>query len=168
MDSTRADCPVAATSSSFQHYATSVRNPGSRTRLLGRLTPSRLGKSTNLAGQVFGFDPACADFGTGGELGSALGLGASFFDGEGELELGAKGFGEIAGGGTLRGEDVLSAGERWLGEGYREIAPGVYRSADGTRQFRMTPADLGDSQPHVHFEYIRPDGRTENAHGHLK
>lgn len=54
------------------------------------------------------------------------------------------------------------------GAGYKEIAPGEYRSADGLRQFRIITSDLLDSRqgPHVHFESIAPDGRTiiENSH----
>lgn len=72
------------------------------------------------------------------------------------------------GGGVLTSEEALAAGEKWLGTGYKEIAPGVYRSADGLRQFRMTTSDLLDLRqgPHVHFESISPDGRTiiENSH----
>jgi hypothetical protein len=80
-----------------------------------------------------------------------------------------KGFGNVAAG-VLRDERVLGSAERWLGEGYREISPGVHRSADNARQFRMTPSDLGARNPHVHFESIGPDGReiSENAHVYLK
>ena len=97
----------------------------------------------------------------GGYAGLATGV---LIPGEGEV-LGA---GDIAAG-AMREGDVLGAVERWLGEGYREIAPGVYRSADDARQFRATPSDLGAAQPHVHFESIGPGGRgnTENAHVYL-
>ena len=48
------------------------------------------------------------------------------------------------------------------------IGPDVFRSADGTRQFRMRTSDLTNRRrgPHVHFEAISPDGRgiIENAH----
>lgn len=78
-----------------------------------------------------------------------------------------KGFGNI-GGGITTVESALGNAQKWLGPGYKEIAPGVYRSADNTRQFRMTVSDLTDSRqgPHVHFEAISPDGRTiiENSH----
>ena len=71
-------------------------------------------------------------------------------------------------GGELTEDQALHAAQEWLGSGYREIAPGVYRSADGTRQFRMTASDLTDPRqgPHVHFEVIGPDGREiiENDH----
>ncbi|TAH50147.1 MAG: hypothetical protein EYC68_14955 [Chloroflexota bacterium] len=79
----------------------------------------------------------------------------------------AQGSGNVSGG-TLTSDQVLNAAERSLGKGYREIAPGVYRSADGSRQFRMTDGDLLDPKQgaHVHFESIASDGRSiiENAH----
>jgi RHS repeat-associated protein len=81
--------------------------------------------------------------------------------------MSGKGLGNI-GGGYISSDKVLDAAEKWLGKGYKEIAPGVYRSADGTRQFRMTDGDLLDPRQgaHVHFESIAPDGRQiiENAH----
>ncbi len=84
-------------------------------------------------------------------------------------KLATKGLGNIAAG-VVRDKRVLGAAERWLGDGYREIAPGVFRSADNTRQFRMTPSDLGAKHPHVHFESVGPNGRdiTENAHTYLR
>ncbi|MFN3664869.1 MAG: RHS repeat-associated core domain-containing protein [Sediminibacterium sp.] len=52
--------------------------------------------------------------------------------------------------------DALKLAERILGKGYQEIAPGVFRSADGLKQFRMTASDLAGKQfdgiPHVHIE----------------
>lgn len=78
-----------------------------------------------------------------------------------------KGLGNIGGGATTA-EQALGQAQKWLGQSYEEIAPGVYRSADNTRQFRMTVSDLTDLNqgPHVHFEAIGPDGRTiiENSH----
>jgi len=61
-------------------------------------------------------------------------------------------------------EQSLEMGTRVLGKGYQEIAPGVFRSADGLKQFRMTNADLipthkldGIFTPHVHFEFYLPN-----------
>jgi len=75
-------------------------------------------------------------------------------------------------GGELTEAAALANAEEWLGPGYTEIAPGVYRSADNLRQFRMTNKDLLDPAqgPHVHFEAIGPDGRVriENSHVKLK
>ncbi len=72
------------------------------------------------------------------------------------------GFGNIRGG-EMTVAEALSTAEKWQGQGYKEIAPGVFRSADGARQFRMTDADIlfqGSGGPHVHFESIDPGGRT--------
>jgi hypothetical protein len=50
-------------------------------------------------------------------------------------------------------DEVLQKTVDYLGEGYKEVAPGVYRSADGTRQVRMTTDDLTDKRgPHLNFE----------------
>jgi RHS repeat-associated protein len=77
----------------------------------------------------------------------------------------------VQGGVTDPGE-VLGGAEKWLGKGYKEISPGVFRSADGRRQFRMTDSDLTDPKqgPHVHFEAVDADGRTilENSHVLIK
>ncbi|MFO0729836.1 MAG: RHS repeat-associated core domain-containing protein [Nitrospiraceae bacterium] len=86
---------------------------------------------------------------------------------EREVAIVSKGLGNVAGGATTV-ESALVHGEKWLGPGYREIAPGVFRSADDTRQFRMTTRDLTDpiQGPHVHFESIGANGRTilESSH----
>ncbi|HLO82157.1 MAG TPA: RHS repeat-associated core domain-containing protein [Chitinophagaceae bacterium] len=67
--------------------------------------------------------------------------------------------------------DALKLAERVLGKGYKEIAPGVYRSADGLKQFRMTGSDLAGKQfdgiPHVHIEVFDPGNLnvpTKNYH----
>jgi hypothetical protein len=77
----------------------------------------------------------------------------------------ARGMGNVSGGETTA-ETALENAERWLGPNYREIAPGVFRSADGLRQFRMTTSDLTHGTPHVHFESIGCNGKTitENSH----
>ncbi len=55
----------------------------------------------------------------------------------------------------------LEIAEAWLGSEYREIGmagSGVFRSADGLRQFRMTAGDIlglhGSIGPHFNFEWI--------------
>lgn len=59
-----------------------------------------------------------------------------------------------------KARNALKLAERILGKGYKEIAPGVYRSADGLKQFRMTASDLAGKQmdgvPHVHIEVFDP------------
>jgi hypothetical protein len=79
-----------------------------------------------------------------------------------------KGYGNVGGGATTA-ENALMQAERWLGPGYKEIAPGVFRSAKGTRQFRITTSDLADPRqgPHVHFETIGADGRTITESSHV-
>jgi hypothetical protein len=79
------------------------------------------------------------------------------------------GMGNIGSHGPVSPSVALGSAERWLGQGYREIAPGVFRSADGLRQFRMTTRDLlpthGNIGPHVHFEALDALGRViENLH----
>ncbi len=64
---------------------------------------------------------------------------------------------------------ALRSAEKWLGNGYKEIAPGVFRSSDGLRQFRMTTADLLPTHcrigSHVHFEALDDAGKViENLH----
>lgn len=71
--------------------------------------------------------------------------------------------------GPISPEVALRSAERWLGAGFREIAPGLFRSGDGFRQFRMTTRDLlpthGDIGPHVHFEALDAKGVViENLH----
>ncbi|MGK2887901.1 MAG: RHS repeat-associated core domain-containing protein, partial [Rhodococcus sp. (in: high G+C Gram-positive bacteria)] len=75
-------------------------------------------------------------------------------------------------GGQMNATQALKAADAWLGPGYTEIAPGVYRSGDGLRQFRMTDRDLGGhggTPSHVHFESVAPNGRTftENTYVHI-
>ena len=100
------------------------------------------------------------------EIGSGVGLAA------GVLLPGPRirGFGNI-GGGSTSASRALTQAENYLGPGYREIAPGVFRSADDTRQFRMTIDDLTDPRQgtHVHFEAIGSDGRViiENSHVYI-
>ena len=83
-----------------------------------------------------------------------------------------KGLGNIGSHGPMSADDALGNGQNWLGKGYKEVGPsgsGVFRSADGSRQFRMAPSDLagshGDLGPHIHFEALNPQGKViENLH----
>lgn len=101
-----------------------------------------------------------------GEFKAAAGFLALTFGGE--ALKGAKLLKNVHGGFATVNEALASA-EKWLGQGYREIDNGVFRSADGARQFRMTAADLGHKNPHVHFEAIGPDGKkiVQNSHVYL-
>lgn len=68
---------------------------------------------------------------------------------------------------------ALDAAGRWLGPNYRELGrpgSGVFRSADGLRQFRMAPNDLAphDDDPHVHFEFFEhPNDQQPSENLHL-
>jgi RHS repeat-associated protein len=57
----------------------------------GALDFLTFGGSTKLAGEVFGFNANCANFGTAGEVGAVLGVGLGLFDGATEAELAARG-----------------------------------------------------------------------------
>jgi RHS repeat-associated protein len=69
--------------------------------------------------------------------------------------------------------------EKFLGNDFVKVGDGKWRSLDGTRQFRVTPADytakhgIGNPTvpgvPHVHFEFLTPTGQgnfrvTKNVH----
>jgi hypothetical protein len=80
-----------------------------------------------------------------------------------------EGLGQLSHGGGISADMALESGAKWVGKGYKEVAPGVFRSSDGLRQFRMMTEDLvgahGDIGPHVHFESLNPLGRViENNH----
>jgi hypothetical protein len=102
-----------------------------------------------------------------GKVASGLFLIGTSLPGGGKAGKVLGGFGGIAGG-VAKVDDALAGAVKWLGDGYKEVAPGVFRSADDARQFRMTVSDLTDKKKgtHVHFESIGPDGRdiVENSH----
>jgi len=64
--------------------------------------------------------------------------------------------------------DALNAAENFLGRGYKEVAPGVFKSADGKSMVRMTDSDLAKAgnhagAPHMNFEtgtsVTKPNGK---------
>ena len=74
---------------------------------------------------------------------------------------------------TLTVDEVLEAGEQFVGPGYKGIGkPGSsgFRSADGTRQSRIDNGFLSGShppnKPHVYLETYKPgvNRRTLNNH----
>ena len=110
-------------------------------------------------------DPSAANAGWLGA--DALGLAVPFVPGTGVVRAAAR----KVDGGSASASTVFRAAEKWLGTGYREIVPGVFRSSDGSRQFRMTTSDVvARSGPHAHLESIAPDGRriVENSHVRLR
>jgi hypothetical protein len=75
---------------------------------------------------------------------------------------------------TLTADEALTAGERWVGPGYSEIGKpgsGVFRSADGTRQFRIDNGSITGAHnpgvPHVHLETISPGSKVPLANNHI-
>ncbi len=65
----------------------------------------------------------------------------------------------------LTEDEAIDLAKKWLGEGSKELRErtGVYRSLDGTKQFRMDNNSLdGKHAPyetHIHLETIGPDGK---------
>jgi hypothetical protein len=75
---------------------------------------------------------------------------------------------------TLTADEALTAGERWVGPGYSELGKpgsGVFRSADGTRQFRIDNGSITGAHspgvPHVHLETISPGSKVPVANNHI-
>ena len=86
----------------------------------------------------------------------------------------AAGSGNITSAYTLTGDQALEAGQRWLGDDYTELGSpgsGVYRSADGARQFRMDPGSLEGNHapgvPHVHLEGFNPGATKPYVNNHI-
>ena len=70
---------------------------------------------------------------------------------------------------TLTSDELLDAGNEFLGPGYSEIDSGVYRSVDGSRQFRIDDNSLMGNHnpwaPHGHFEIVNSlDDVVSNNH----
>ncbi len=84
------------------------------------------------------------------------------------------GKGNITSSVTVSADELLEAGERFLGSEYREIGKsgsGVFRSADGSRQFRIDDNSLlGQHKPYVphgHLETYAPKARTPTTNNHI-
>jgi hypothetical protein len=74
----------------------------------------------------------------------------------------------------LNQDEAMEVGIRWLGKGYKEIGKpgsGVYRSADGLRQFRIDKNSLTGNhapyEPHVHLEKVLDNGKTIISRNHI-
>ncbi len=75
---------------------------------------------------------------------------------------------------TLNSDEALDAGLKHLGTGYKEIGKpgsGVFRSADGTKQFRIDNNSLSGNHapnvPHVHLETYKPGARKPKTNNHI-
>nr|WP_184286692.1 RHS repeat-associated core domain-containing protein [Nocardiopsis algeriensis] len=81
----------------------------------------------------------------------------------------ARGKGSIVGNVPVTADQALDAGIEFLGSGYREMGEGrgVFRSADGLRQFRIDPDSLDGGHwpdfPHVHFQMFDSPGDKKNS-----
>lgn len=71
-------------------------------------------------------------------------------------------------GDSLKTNDALDAAQDFLGDGYKEVSSGVFKSADGTSMVRMTDSDLAKTgnhagSPHMNFEKgttaTKPNGK---------
>ena len=74
----------------------------------------------------------------------------------------------------LSADELLQAVEKFIGPGYKEIGKlgsGVFRSADGTRQFRIDSNSLSGSHapgvPHGHLETYAPSAAKPTANNHI-
>ena len=76
---------------------------------------------------------------------------------------------------TLSSDEVLDAGAKFLGQSYKELGKagsGVFRSSDGTRQFRIDNNSLDGRHeatvPHAHLETFKADSsRKAAANNHI-
>lgn len=91
------------------------------------------------------------------------------------LQETVQGAGNLTSAHRLSEAEALDAGVTFLGTGYRELGKlgsGVFRSADGLRQFRIDSGSLAGAHapgvPHVHFEvYATPTSRRPSVNNHV-
>jgi len=74
----------------------------------------------------------------------------------------------------MSADDPLKAGEKFVGSGYKEIGKsgsGLFRSADGTRQFRIDTGSLTGAHkpgvPHGHLEIYKPGAAKPTVNNHI-
>jgi RHS repeat-associated protein len=84
------------------------------------------------------------------------------------------GSGNILSSSRLSANELLEAGQKFLGTGYKELGKdgsGVFRSADGTRQFRIDSGSLSGSHapgvPHGHFEVFSAGATKPKVNNHV-
>lgn len=147
-------------------YWITTRTIGSLTEWQGLLAFLAGGQIYNFRGRLIGEPPL--DMGMAGPL-DFIGPGGLF-----------KGSLRVVGTSSLLNvtskpraiNDALQLAFKWLKPGYKEIGKkgsGIFRSADGLRQFRMVTADIlgkhGKIGPHVHFEKLNLEGEViKNIH----
>jgi hypothetical protein len=75
---------------------------------------------------------------------------------------------------TLTADEALEAAQQWVGDSYTELGKpgsGVFRSADGTRQFRIDDGSLTGAHapgvPHVHLETYAPGARIPSVYNRI-
>jgi hypothetical protein len=75
---------------------------------------------------------------------------------------------------NLTNSESLDAGMKWIGEPFKEIGDygsGVFRSADGMRQFRIDKNSLAGAHApgavHVHYETYLPGDNHTTANNHV-
>ena len=85
------------------------------------------------------------------------------------------GKGNFTSGVKTTADDLLEAGEKFVGNGYKEIGnpgSGVFRSADGAKQFRIDNNSLlGNHEPgvpHGHLEIYEPGAATPSVNNHIQ
>jgi hypothetical protein len=49
-------------------------------------------------------------------------------------------------------KEALEMGEKWVGNGFKEVSPGRYVSADGLKQMRIDPGHGGFPFEHINLE----------------
>jgi hypothetical protein len=116
--------------------------------------------------------PAGKALGTAGKAGGVAKSGLSKADGVIAETLSGKG--NFTSGSTLSANELLTAGGKFVGPGYSEIGKqgsGVFRSADGTRQFRIDNNSLTGSHapgvPHGHLEVYKQGASKPSANNHI-
>ena len=84
------------------------------------------------------------------------------------------GTGNISSQHTLSADELLEAGEQFIGPGYKEIGKpgsGVFRSEDGTRQFRIDNNSLDGNHapgvPHGHLEVYDSGATKPKTNNHI-
>jgi hypothetical protein len=73
---------------------------------------------------------------------------------------------------AISSNEATEMGLKWLGDGYKELDRGVYRSMDNFRQFRMDGNSLDGAHapfvPHVHLEtYTKSTGKFD-VNNHIR